>query len=196
MIKTFTGPMHSGKTAAMIATYNKIWNKEHVKCFKPNCDTRDIGMIKSKDYGEGVASIGIDTFEEILDYVDESVTTIFVDEAQLMKGNVSVLSYLSIVNDMDIYVGGLNQTSEQEPFLIMPQILAISDEVEVIKASCYDCGREAPYTYFEGEKTDAVLVGDEGYLPLCGRCLLKRRGSKEMRKLLVLKRKDEKEKSV
>ena len=26
MIKTYTGPMHSGKTAAMIADYNKIWN--------------------------------------------------------------------------------------------------------------------------------------------------------------------------
>ncbi len=193
MIKTFTGPMHSGKTAAMIATYNKIWNKEHVKCFKPNCDTRDIGVMKSKDYGDGVPSIGIDTFDEILDYVDDSVTTIFVDEAQLMQGNVSVLSYLSIVNDMDIYVGGLNQTSEQEPFLIMPQILAISDEIEVIKASCYDCGREAPYTYFEGEKTDAVLVGDAGYVPLCGRCLLKRRGSVETRKILILKKQAQKE---
>ena len=50
MIKTFTGPMHSGKTAAMIATYKKIWNKDHILCFKLNRDTRDIGEIKSKDY--------------------------------------------------------------------------------------------------------------------------------------------------
>ena len=35
MIKTFVGPMHSGKTAALMLEYNKIYNKEHVKCFKP-----------------------------------------------------------------------------------------------------------------------------------------------------------------
>ena len=188
MIKTFTGPMHSSKTAALITTYNKIWNKNHIKCFKPNCDTRDVGEMRSKDFNVGVKTIGIDTFDDILKYIDDEITTIFIDEAQMISGNVGVLSYLSIVNDMDIYIGGLNQTSEQEPFLIMPQILAISDEIDVFKASCYDCGREASYTYFEGEKTAAVLVGDEGYIPLCGRCLLKRRGSVEIKKNLILKK--------
>ena len=174
MIKTFTGPMHSGKTAAMIAAYNKIWNKEHVRCFKPSIDSRDLGVMKSKDYGDGVPAICIDLFEDILDHIDEDISTIFIDEAQLLKGDVSVLSYLSVMKDMDIYVGGLNMTSEMEPFLIMPYILAISDEVEVIKASCFDCGRDASYTYFNGEKTDKILVGDEGYIPLCSRCIKKR----------------------
>lgn len=191
MIKTFTGPMHSGKTAAMIATYNKIWNKDHIKCFKPNSDTRDIGEMKSKDFTIGVPSIGIDTFEEILDYLDEDTRTIFLDEVELMTGNINILTYLSIVHDMDIYLGGLNMTSEQEPFLIMPYVMAISDEVEVIKASCFDCGRDASYTYFEGDKEGAVLVGDAGYVPLCGRCLAKRRGEKRIKQLLLKKEKEE-----
>lgn len=190
MIKTFTGPMHSGKTAEMISAYLKIWNKKNIRCFKPNCDTRDIGVMKSKDFHDGVPSIGIDTFEEILNYIDESVRTIFIDEVQLMKGNIRVLTYLSVVKDIDIYTGGLNMTSEQDPFLVMPQILAISDEIETVKASCYDCGRPASYTYYEGEKTAAVKVGDEGYIPLCSRCLLKRRGEEKLNKML-LKRKEE-----
>ncbi len=174
MIKTFTGPMHSGKTAQMIAAYNKIWNKEHVLCFKPSIDVRDLGLMKSKDYGEGVPAICIDDFEEILQYVTDDISTIFIDEAQLLKGNVSVLSYLSVMKDMDIYVAGLNMTSEAEPFLTMPYILAISDEVVNVKASCFDCGRAASYTYFNGEKTGKVLVGDAGYIPLCHRCMKKR----------------------
>lgn len=194
MIKTFTGPMHSGKTEAMIDVYKKIFNKDHIRCFKPRKDDRDFGVIKSKVYEEEIPAIVVDSFDEILGHVDESTSIIFIDEAQMLEGNVGVLSYLSIAQDIDIYVGGLNQTSEQEPFLVMPQILAISDEVSVIKASCYDCGRdEATHTYFNGEKTDAILVGDEGYMPLCPRCLLKRRGEEGLKKILVYDRGKKKE---
>ena len=194
MITTFTGPMHSGKTAAMLNAYNKIWNKKHILCFKPNKDTRDIGEIRSKDYAEGIKSIGIDRFEEILDYTginnENNIKTIFIDEVQLMEGNVNVLSYLSINLDMNIYLAGLDMTSEQEPFLVMPYILAISDETVKIKASCYDCGREATYTYYEGEKNDDVLVGDAGYVPLCARCLEQRRGPIKIKKMFNIPKKE------
>lgn len=185
MIKTFTGPMHSGKTEHMLDVYNKIYNKDCIKVFKPLKDTRDFCVMKSKTYEQEVPAIGINTFEEILEYIDEKTRTIFLDEVQLMDGNLSVLSYLSIASDMDIYLGGLNMTSEQEPFLLMPQILAISDKVDNIPASCYDCGREATLTYFDGEKTDAIRVGDEGYFPLCHRCLMKRRGEEKFKKLML-----------
>lgn len=194
MIKTYTGPMHSGKTSAMITDYKKIWNKEHVRVFKPVCDDRDYGEMKSKDFVEGIPAICIETFDDILKYFEETVRTIFIDEAQLLKGNISVLTYLSIVYDMDIYLAGLDKTSEQEPFLIMPQILAISDEVVNVKASCFDCGREASYTYYDGEKDEAIKVGDEGYFPLCARCLLKRRGMEGMKKVLKINRENKLEK--
>ena len=192
MIKTFTGPMHSGKTAQMIATYNKIWNKDHILCFKPSIDSRDLGIMKSKDYGEGVPAICIEMFEDILKYLNDDISTIFIDEAQMIKGNVSVLSYLSVMKDMDIYVAGLNMTSEAEPFLTMPFILAISDEVVNVKASCFDCGREATYTYFNGEKTGEILVGDEGYIPLCHRCI-KKREEKGQKLIFSLNKKNDRE---
>lgn len=187
MIKTFTGPMHSGKTKCMMDVYFKIYNKDHILRFKPNRDNRDVGEIRSKDYEEGIPAIGIDKFEDILNYMRDDVRTIFIDEVQMLEGNVNVLSYLSIVNDIDIYTAGLNLTSEVEPFLVMPMILAISDSVEMIKASCFDCGRDASYTYFEGEKTSEILVGDKGYVPLCSRCLKERMSSKKLKKMLVNK---------
>ena len=185
MIKTFTGPMHSGKTAEMINCYNKIWNKEHIKCFKPKCDTRELGYIKSKDLVQSIDAICIEKFEEILDYIDRKTVNIFIDEAQMIQGNVNVLTYLSISKDIDIYLAGLNMTSEQIPFLTMPQILAISDEVINIHASCFDCGRPASYTYYEGNKKKDILVGDKGYLPLCAKCLKKRRSSTKLKNLIT-----------
>ena len=77
-------------------------------------------------------------------------------------------------------------TSEQAPFGLMPEILAISDEVINIKASCFDCGRPASYTYHEGPKEGDILVGNEGYIPLCSRCLAIRRGE-NIKKVLKLK---------
>ncbi len=181
MITTFTGPMHSSKTASLIVAYNKIWNKEHVKVFKARQDTRDPGVLKSKDFEETVPAIEIDKLEEILDHIDEATRVIFVDEIQWLEGNIDVLNYLSIVRDMDIYAAGLNQTSEQKPFGVMPYILAISDSVVNIKASCYDCGRDAALTYYEGkDKTGDTLVGDAGYLPLCPACLKRREGEENL----------------
>ena len=107
-----------------------------------------------------------------------------------MDGNPSVLLYLSISLDMNVYTAGLNMTSEQEPFLTMPYVLAISDVVHNIPASCYDCGKDAFYTYYEGEKNGETLVGDAGYVPLCDRCLSKRLGNKAAKRLLKTKKED------
>lgn len=175
MIRTFTGPMHSGKTAAMISCYNKIWNKSSVMCFKPKIDTRDKGVIKSKNSNMKIKAICIDSLNEIIEHINEGIKTIFVDEVQLLKGDVAVLTSLSVEKDIDIYLAGLNMTSEQEPFLIMPDVLAISDEIQNIKASCYDCGRDANYTYFVGGKDKVIVVGDENYIPLCAKCLNNRK---------------------
>jgi thymidine kinase len=167
--------MHSGKTSAMITDYKKIWNKEHVRVFKPSCDVRDLGEMKSKDFVEGIPAICIDTFEELLQHVDESVRTIFIDEANFLKGDVSELVSISVDMNIDIYICGLNMTSEQKPFGIMADILAVSDYIEIKKGYCTDCNREAGFTYFEGVKEKDIVVGDTGYITLCEACLRKRR---------------------
>ncbi len=189
MITTFTGPMHSSKTASLIVIYNKIWNKEHVKVFKAKQDTRDPGVLKSKDFEETVPAIEIDKLDEILDYIDDSTRVIFIDEIQWLEGNIDVLNQLSIVQDIDIYTAGLNQTSEQKPFGIMPYVLALSDSVVNIKASCYDCGRDAALTYYEGkDKKGDTKVGDNGYVPLCPACLKSRVGKRKLTSRFLKKR--------
>lgn len=181
MITTFTGPMHSSKTASLIIAYNKIYNKERIKVFKARQDTRDPGVLKSKEFEETVPAIEIDFLEEMRDYIDEGTKVIFIDEVQWLKGDISVLTEFSVEKDMDIFTAGLNQTSEQKPFGIMPDILALSDHVVNVTASCFDCGREASLTYYEGDdKKGDTKVGDDGYIPLCHSCLRRRLGAKKL----------------
>ena len=171
MITTFTGPMHSGKSETMIRYYNKIYNKDSILVFKPKVDTRDEGIIRSKGSSKYIDAICIQDLGEIVKYVTEDITNIFIDEIQFMKGSVKTLLALSIMDDIDIYCAGLNMTSEQEPFGIMPQVLSVSDKIINPYSSCNVCGRKAIYTYYDGNKESDVLVGDEGYKSLCRRCL-------------------------
>ena len=181
MIKTFTGPMFSGKTANLLTTYFNMWNKKNILCFKPKINTRDKG-IKSKKFTESVDAIEINNLKDILNYIKKNTRTIFIDEANFLKGDVKILSDLSINNNIDIYICGLNMTSEQKPFGIMPNILAISDYIEISKSYCTICNREASFTYYEGNKNSEIIVGDNGYISLCEDCLRKKRKEEDLNK--------------
>lgn len=186
MIHVKTGPMFSSKSAVLIERYNNIWNKDRVVCFKPKVDSRDYGIIKSRTSETKIDAICIEKLEDIYKYIDSATRTIFIDEIEFLEGDVHVLLDLSINYDIDFYISGLNMTSEQEPFGIMPNVLAIADEIEILPASCYDCNKDAAYTYYElQDKRDTVKVGNDGYIPLCASCLKKRREKEKQESDLI-----------
>ena len=98
------------------------------------------------------------SIDDILNYIKKNTRTIFIDEGNFLKGDVGILTDLSIDKNIDIYVCGLNMTSEQKPFGIMPSILSVSDEIEICKGYCTECNRPASYTYFEGGKNKDIVV--------------------------------------
>lgn len=181
MITVYTGPMFSGKSTTLIETYqNLITNnisKNNILCFKPSKDIRDYTKIRARNVNTKIDAIVISKFETILDYITNDIKYIFIDEIQFIDGDFNILSKLSIENNIDIYISGLSQTSEQTPFGTMPYILAIADNVMKLKAKC-ECGKEAPYTYCKENKQQKILIGDKEYIPLCRECLLKYKGGK------------------
>lgn len=173
MIKSFVGPMYSGKTTKMFSIYRKIKNKDNVIVFKPKIDSRDYGILKSRDFEEGIPAICIDTLEEIPNKINKNTKVIFLDEAQFIKGNIQILNNLSINKNINIYISGLDMTSDQEPFGVISDILSISDKVVKLKSRCYCCNKSAQYTYYDGKKDNKILIGDDKYIPLCRKCLSK-----------------------
>ena len=77
-------------------------------------------------------------------------------------------------------------TSEQKSFGIMGDILAVSDDIEIITGFCQDCNKPSRYSFYEPEKTEDVAVGDNGYVSLCPSCLRKRVMRRDEVKRLVL----------
>lgn len=174
MIKTYTGPMFSGKSTSLVRNYERIWNKSTVLIFKPKLDSRDGALLKSKHH-EGIPAIEIECFEEIKNYLKKETRTIFIDEIQFLSGNPFILQELSIDYGLDLYLAGLSLTAEQQPFGFMKEILCISNSIEVIPAVCYQCNKDAYYTVFKGPKKGDILIGNDGYIPLCSTCFKEKR---------------------
>lgn len=174
MIKVYTGPMFSGKSDELLKEYENKYHKSKILLFKPKIDTRDFGVVKTRN-DKAVPALLIRNLKDIEKHLTDKITTIFIDEANFMKGDIKVLTDLSIERDLDIFISGLNMTSEQEPFGLMPQIMAVADEIVIKHASCNECNRDAYYTYYDGTKNSTILVGNDNYIALCPRCLRKKR---------------------
>mgnify|MGYP004458960467 CR=1 FL=1 len=169
MIKVITGAMFSGKSYRLIELIKEL-DENTIEIFKPNIDTRDKGIIKSRDSEETYSSFLIDDLNEIPDYIDDKVKTIIIDEAQLLTGNISIILDLHL-KGYDFIISGLNLTSERKPFGLMKDILCVATDIEILKAKCICCDRiNADYTYSIKNKKEDILIG-EFYVPICRECL-------------------------
>lgn len=181
MITTFIGPMFSGKSEKLLDIYNTIYNKDNIIAFKPKIDIRDKAYIKSRNTESKIPTILVETIEQLYSNLIYDSTLpqsynkdgkiILIDEVQFLKGDVKWLVDLSIKEDYDIYIAGLNLTTDLKPFGIIGQILAISDKIEKLHSSCCYCGRQADYTKCLINKVDDILVGSDEYVPICKDCV-------------------------
>ena len=169
MIKVITGAMFSGKSFELIELL-KALDMNTVKIFKPNIDTRDKGIIKSRATSKTYTALLIDDLKEIPQYIDDNTKTIVIDEAQFLTGDISIIVDLHL-KGYDFIIAGLNLTSERKPFGLMKDIMCIATDIKVLKAKCICCDRiNADYTYSIKNKKEDILVG-EYYIPICRECL-------------------------
>jgi thymidine kinase len=169
MIKVITGAMFSGKSFELIELL-KALNMNTVKIFKPNIDTRDKGIIKSRATSKTYTALLIDDLKEIPQYIDNNTKTIVIDEVQFLTGDISIIVDLHL-KGYDFIIAGLNLTSERKPFGLMKDIMCIATDIEILKAKCICCNKiNADYTYSIKNKKEDILVG-EYYIPICRECL-------------------------
>jgi len=172
-INVYTGPMFSGKTNALLSAYERATiAKKKVKAFKPKLDTRfGENVIKSRRFGE-IEAICITSLKELKKY---DVDVYIIDEFQFLEGDIKVIQDLADEKGKSFYISGLDMTAEKKPFGLMPQLLAIADNVEKFTSICHDCAEEnAIYSYFLGKKDTDIVVGNHEYIPLCRKCMQKR----------------------
>lgn len=177
-IIVYTGPMFSSKSVMMFFAYDKsrIADKK-VLAFKPGSDTRfGDDVIKSRSLEQTLKAINISDISELLKY---EADVYIIDEFQFLKGNIFIIQQMA--NEGKVFhISGLDMTAEGKPFGLMPDLLAIADQVNKGVAICNDCKQEnAIHSYYLGDKDKDVLLGDKEYIPLCRSCWAKRMNLKK-----------------
>lgn len=187
-LKVITGPMFSGKTEELIRLLRRsdLAGKE-ILVIKPGIDTRtqaeiasrrtetrnSRNFVKSGTYpAEPISSA--DQLAEMLSARTPEV--LGIDEAQFfgdwMIGSLVALLNKEAKNGLQILVAGLDLDAWNRPFGIMPQLMALADEVIKVTAVCFSCGNPAMLSQkLGGNSANLVEVGDfEIYEARCRAC--------------------------
>lgn len=177
-----SGSMYAGKTTELIRRVrNYIMAKRKAAVFQPTIARRfsDDEVIMSHD-GLRFEAVHTDNPLEILWYAElHSPAVIAIDEAQFYdQGLVEVMQELANRGHY-LIVAGLSQTSEGKPFGIMPQVLAIADNITSVYGVCVACGEPATKPFALRAKTEDVSVGSgDKYEARCRRCWVEGRLSR------------------
>lgn len=177
-----SGSMYAGKTTELIRRVrNFILAKRTAAVFQPALAKRytEAEEIVSHD-GLKYQAIHTDNPLEILWYAEmHRPSVIAIDEAQFY--DVSLADVVQELANRGHYVlvAGLAQTSEGKPFGIMPQLLAVADDVTTVHGVCVSCGEPATKSFVLQPKTTDVAIGAaDKYEARCRKCWLEGRVSR------------------
>lgn len=167
-INVYTGPMKCGKTQKILNELDRqlIAGKD-IKIFKPSIDNRFGDNIVQTRSGKKINAININKIDELQDY---NADIYFIDEFQFLNGNVDTIERMA-EKGKKFYISGLNLTAEKKTFGKMGDLMCLADNVQMMTSICEICKNEnAIFSYFKGNKTSDILIGDSEYIPVCRHC--------------------------
>jgi thymidine kinase len=185
-LEVITGPMFSGKTEELIRRLRRAtFARKKILVIRPSTDNRGarniFDLIKEDDKlscYELLATRVLNHVKELRSIVDSWKPHILtIDEAQFFGSEL--LEYLDELlegkksQNFTVIVAGLDMDAWRRPFGIMPQLLAMADEVLKLTAICVACNGENPaiFTQKKGGTGEQVEVGNtELYEARCRAC--------------------------
>ena len=170
-IEVICGSMFSGKTEELLRRLKRAkFAKLKVEIYKPIIDKRyDNEKIVSHDENF-IQSVAIVKSCEILQKI-ENPDIVAIDEAQFFTDDLSGVCNDLANKGIRVIVAGLDMDFLGEPFGIMPQLLAIAEQITKVHAICVDCSAIASHSYRKTTDTTLVKLGEkEEYKALCRNC--------------------------
>ncbi len=146
-LEVIAGPMYSGKTEELIRQIKRaIIGGKRVQVFKPTIDTRYGTEEKLYSHaGLTAESAKITHPSQILEKLDPKTNLVIIDEAQHMGKDLLPVVDTLLSKKKWVVVGGLGMTFDRQPFVPMPELMAMADKVTKLSAICSKCGADAVY---------------------------------------------------
>ena len=172
-LKTIAGPMYAGKTSGILQEILWIKHCNHkVLVIKPSIDNRYSETQIETHNRLSFPCFSARDWQHILDNHNlkpYNYHTVFLDEVQFMDTTETLHNVNQMLADgVNVIAAGLNQDSRGQPFETTAMLMAVSDEIKLIRAVCNVCGKDATKTQRLADKGGRVAVGSVGlYEPRC-----------------------------
>jgi thymidine kinase len=185
-LEVICGPMFSGKSEELIRRLKRVQiSGNSFFLFKPVIDNRyDIGHVVSHDLRKleakpvGTDESALKELERSIDNASPFIEVIAFDEANFFDPYIVKLVQKWVKQGRRVIAAGLDMTFRAEPFGPVPQMMAVADYVDKLKAICMKCkvaegtitqriinGKPAKYS------DPTILVGaSESYEVRCRKC--------------------------
>ena len=170
-IEVICGSMFSGKTEELIRRLNRATiARKKVEIFKPIMDNRYSQDDVVSHNNARISSIAVSSSESIL-LLGQDKDVIGIDEAQFFDENLPAVCNKLANMGIRVIIAGLDMDFQGVPFGIMPQLMAIAEEVSKVHAVCMQCGEPAVYSYRLVDSKGIILLGEKNeYEPRCRLC--------------------------
>jgi thymidine kinase len=177
-VEIVCGSMFSGKTEELIRRVKRSEiARQKVQVFKPSIDVRYVPEKLTSHSGLYCEAIMVGHATEILEFVDEDVEVVAVDEGQFFDWSIAEVCNVLASRGQRVIVAGLDMDFRGEPFGPMPLLMAEAEKVDKLQAICVVCGAPACRTQrlIDGQPASyddpVILVGaSEVYEARCRRC--------------------------
>ena len=178
-IEVVTGVMFSGKSEELIRRVRRaVIAGKRVQVFKSHLDDRHGGVYTLSTHdGRSVEAHPVDSSRQIMREIDRAVEVVAIDEAQFLdEGLVTVCTALAD-RGVRVIVAGTDLDFRGHPFGVMPDLMAVAELVDKLRAICLLCGdpasrnqrlingKPAPY-----DSPTILVGGNESYEARCRRC--------------------------
>ena len=177
-LEVIVGSMFSGKSEELIRRVKRAAiAKQNVLVFKPALDYR-YGVEKVAAHnGLKIDCLPVQNPEDIFQLVDETTDVVAIDEVQFFPKSIIPVCQELVNAGKRVIVAGLDQDFRGEPFGVVPELMALAEEVTKLNAICVVCGRPASRTQrlIDGQPArfddPIILIGaTENYEARCNRC--------------------------
>lgn len=146
-LEVITGPMFSGKSEELIRRLKRVQiSGNRFLIFKPIIDSRyDVAHVVSHDMRKlealpvGTDEKALKEFEVMIDNPTEFINVIAFDEANFFDPYIITLVNKWVKQGRRVIAAGLDLTFRGEPFGPVPQLMALADYVDKLKAICMKC---------------------------------------------------------
>lgn len=176
MIEVITGPMFSGKTEELIKRIRILsYGEIETLIIKPKFDNRFSENELVSRNGLKIETHCASSVDEIKSLLSQKkYRALVIDEVQFF--NEDILEFLDDLANkgMRVIVSGLDQNFLRKPFGIMPQLLAMAENITKLKAVCLVCKNAAACSLRKSDNKDEVALGDfDQYEARCRQCHVK-----------------------